>query len=98
SVSVVQNFGGQERETLLRALDVVGESVRALSEVAEAKPAEIVELTEECRVEAEKDEPNRLRLGALLAGLATAIQTTAALQPAYQALKAAMLLLGIPMP
>ena len=55
-------------------------------------------LVVDCRTEAEKPAPNKPKLAALAGGLATMIQTTAALAPAYQLLKAAALPLGVMLP
>lgn len=59
---------------------------------------EVAELVEDARTELEKPKPNGFRLTNVLTGVATAVQTAASLQPAYQALKAGVLPLGIFLP
>jgi hypothetical protein len=107
-VSVVQtganavaliHVGSREREAIGRALTAIAEGItQAGGRLDGGDAGEVIELTEEVRAEVQKPQPNRLRLGALLTGLATAIQTTASLRPAYEALKAALALAGIPLP
>lgn len=64
-------------------------------------PAERVDLTEyvsDTIAELEKDRPNRIKWTAAVNTIGQAIQTVAAVSPAYQALKAACVPLGIHLP
>lgn len=96
--NVVQNLGHQDRQRLISAIDGMKEAIAALREPAARPKSELVELLEEGRAELEKANPNALRIGSVLFGAATAIQTIASLQPAYQALKAALAPLGVQLP
>lgn len=59
---------------------------------------ELLDLIEEGRAEVDKAKPNGMRLTSVFSAIATAIQTAGSLQSAYQALKAALLPLGLPLP
>ncbi|PYJ67928.1 MAG: hypothetical protein DME76_14015 [Verrucomicrobia bacterium] len=85
-----------ERDVLVRALDLVKESLATGEHVGVRE--EISELIEEARAEVGKPKPNGMRLQSVLTGIAGAIQTAGSLQPAYQALKAALLPLGVFLP
>lgn len=98
TASVVQALGAEDREALLHALRVVGEALSAVKELPGSSKEEVLQLVEEGRTEIQKARPNGMRLGAVLSAVATAIQTAGSLQPAYQALKTALLPLGILLP
>jgi hypothetical protein len=57
--------------------------------------SEIVELIDESKAELAKDKPNVSRLRGLLPSIALAIQTSAALRPAYEIFKRALALMGL---
>src|SRR5262245_52348261 len=99
TATIVQHFDAPDRDVLVKALDVVQE---ALGTVAAASTgihtAEVLELVRDCRLEAEKPSPNKPKLAALGSGIATMIQTTASLKPAYDLLKSALLPLGVLLP
>jgi len=95
---VIQNLGGQDKEALVQALEHVRQDLIRVTEVAGFSRQEVVELVDDARTELEKSRPNGLRLTNILTGIATTIQTAGSLQPAYQALKAALLPLGIFLP
>lgn len=94
----VLHLGDRERGAIARALEQLRGDVRALGRVEGADLGEIIDLTDEVQAELEKPQPNRLRVGAVLGGIATAIQTTASLRPAYDVLKAAAALVGVALP
>ncbi len=96
--NVVQNLGHQDRQRLISAIEGMKEAIATSTEPVARPKAELVDLLEEGRAELEKPTPNALRIGAVLFGVATAIQTVASLQPAYQALKAALAPLGVQLP
>jgi hypothetical protein len=98
TANIVMNIGPQEREELARALDTVKESLSKVETVPADQIADVVELVDEAKTEIGKPKPNTLRLRSALSTIATAIQTIGSLQPAYQALKAALLPLGIMLP
>jgi hypothetical protein len=98
TASVVQVLAAEDREALLQALRFVGESLVTVEKLPGSSKDEVLELVKEVGVEVQKPKPNGIRLRSILSAIATAIQTTASLQPAYQALKAALLPLGILLP
>lgn len=94
---VQQTIGSDHLANLKGALQA------ALVELAEANISketrdEAQELIENTISEVDKPKPNRLTLGSLLGGVATAVQTLGSTSAAYQALKAALAPFGISMP
>jgi hypothetical protein len=98
TASIVMNIGAEDREVLLRALDLVKGGLAGVESLPAHLRAEIIDLVDEVKSELKKPKPNGTRLGSLASTIATAIQTAGSLQPAYQALKAALLPLGIMLP
>jgi hypothetical protein len=96
--NVVQTIDSQDREILLQALDTIKQSLAVSEELASYPKEEIIDLVEEAKTEIKKDKPNGLRLRSIITTVATAIQTVSILQKAYQALKVAVLPLGIQLP
>jgi len=90
-------LNGEGRDVISKALDMVG---LALEETPEAQfnINEVKELVRECQDEIDKDQPNQTKLKASLVGIAATIQTSAALVPAYQALRGALGFIGITLP
>lgn len=60
--------------------------------------AEVLSLIQDSKGEASKSEPNVTRLKGALLGIATSIQSVAALRPAYETLKGALALVGVTLP
>lgn len=96
--NVVQNIGADDKQALTDALNLVRESIGAIQNLAEVQKEELVQVVDECRAEITSEKPNNTRLRALLSTVATSIQTIASAQPAYQAVKGALLPLGIVLP
>jgi hypothetical protein len=96
--SVVQNLGAEDRKAILDALQVVQKGLDAVETLPAVPKEEIVDLVAETQAELDKPKPNNTRLRTSLVAIATAIQTVANLQPAYQAIKTALLPLGISLP
>ena len=87
-----------DSEALRRALDLVEASLPAAATSPGLSTAEVLELVDETRAELAKARPNSIKLRTIASGVATAIQTVGPLQPAYQALKAALLPFGVLLP
>src|SRR5262249_10253804 len=98
TANVVQTINPSDKETLLKALETVKQGLVDIDALPSHPKKEIIELVDEAHIEVDKSNPNRTRLGSILQGIATAIQTAGSLQPAYQALKAALIPFGIPLP
>jgi hypothetical protein len=98
TANVVQNLAAQDKEALRRALDLVRDALSDVDDFPGNPKAEIVELVAEAESEVGKPSPNQTRLRSILTAVASVIQTVGSLQPAYQALKVALLPLGIALP
>ncbi len=98
TATIIQNLGTDERRALDAALKVLQESLNAVRETTGLNSEELIEITVAARAELEKSKPNGSLLASLLAGLATAVQTVGALEPAYTTLKAAAAAVGITLP
>ena len=88
---------GEGKDAIARALEQVAQGLEE-TPGGQFNVNDIKELVRECQDELVKGEPNHTKLKASLVGIATAIQTSAALGPAYQALKGALGFLGITLP
>lgn len=95
SVTIISS---ENREAILQAIERVKKEIEDAADLPGLNKEEIGEILEEISSEAQKDEPNGLRLGSLFAGAIAAISAFASLRPAYQTLKGAAALLGINLP
>ena len=98
AATVTQISNSADSEALRRALDLVEASLPAAANSPGLMADEVLELVDETRAELAKARPNSIRLRIVASGVATAIQTIGILQPAYQALKAALLPFGVLLP
>jgi hypothetical protein len=98
AATVTQISNSADSEALRRALDLVEASLPAAANSPGLMADEVLELVDETRAELAKARPNSIRLRIVASGVATAIQTIGMLQPAYQALKAALLPFGVLLP
>lgn len=95
--SIVQNLGADEKRAILLALLEVRKAVEAANELG-AQQGELIEITDECAALTKADSPNNSKLRAMFDVLASSIQAVASARPAYEAMKAALLPLGITLP
>ncbi len=86
------------RATIEKALAVVEDALAKVAEPANFNVAEVRDMIAQSKNELQKPKPNSTLLTTMLVGIATAIQTAGALRPAYDALKWALLPLGITLP
>ena len=98
SAHVMQIVNSEDREVLVRALETVGTQLAALDDAAYPGKSDVLELVYEAREEVERPQPNRFKVHGALVGIGHAIQTIAAIRPAYDALKAAAGVLGVELP
>jgi hypothetical protein len=98
TATVVMNIGSEQREELLRALDLLKQELSTVDDIPGHSKEEVSEIAEELENELQKDKPNRIRISTLFTSVATAIQTLGSLQPAYQAIKSALGAIGISLP
>lgn len=94
SASVVQNIGTDQREALLKALELVKEAIGAAPGVVDRHRRELVELADEAAAEVSKEQPNSMRLGFGLQTLAAAVQGIASGPGAYEVLRSAAAAIG----
>jgi len=85
--------GGVHQTVQTATMGDLGQALRDLAEAIRQQPSsnspELLEVVVEAADEVEKQAPNKLRIGSLLAGAAAAVQTAGAVQPAWEAVKAA---------
>jgi len=98
TATIVQMLSPQDREALRDALDRVKQGLADVDKLPGYEKDEVLDLIEEGRREVDKSKPNSMRVTSVFSAIATAIQMAGSLQPAYQALKAALLPLGILLP
>jgi hypothetical protein len=83
------------RQTLLQGLGALRGALPGAGELDTVQKTELEQVIDDCEHEVTKEKPNRSRLLGSLQALATMIQTTASLQPAWQMIQRAMQLMGI---
>lgn len=96
--NVVQSLSEDDRAALNAALQQVCEALSHAPSVAEQQRRELAEIADECSAQISAGTPNNTKLLTMFNVLGAAIQSIASAQPAYQALKGAVLPLGIMLP
>lgn len=96
--NVIQYLGADDRASLSAALQQVKEALSVTPSIADTQRRELLEIAEECASQMAAESPNNTKLLTMLNVLGTAIQSIASAQPAYQALKMALLPVGITLP
>lgn len=97
TANVVQNLAAEDKQALLGALDQIKDAISSSQDLL-AQQQELIEIAKECTTLIQAPQPNNSKLRAMFDVLATSVQTLASAQPAYQALKAALVPLGIMLP
>lgn len=95
---ITQIITPDDRQRLFEALERVKEQVESRGEVEEYSRKDLIAVIDDARSDASKEQPNMLRLRSLSSTIATTIQTVAALRPAYEFLKGALLPWGVVLP
>lgn len=95
SAHVVQHIGSDQREALLKALEIVRHAVAAAPELVEADRRELLELSDEASSEVCREQPNTRRLSLALQTLAATVQGIASGPAAYQVLASAAAAVGL---
>ena len=98
SANIIQNLGPEDRQALISALSSVREQLASIQDMTERKQTELREIVEECIQQSTSQTPNNTKLFTLLNILGITVQSIASAQPAYQALKTALMPLGIMLP
>ena len=96
--NVVQNLGTEDRAALEQALSLAREAISVAETISRGKREELLEIVDEATSELSKEKPNNTKLQTVFSTIATTIQSLASAQPAYQALKGALIPLGIILP
>jgi hypothetical protein len=95
--NTVQSLGSEDRTALVEALTKVQEALAA-SVMHEQQKSELLEISNEAQMQIASSSPNNTKLMSIFNVLATSVQAISSAQPAYQALKLALLPLGITLP
>jgi hypothetical protein len=96
TASITQNIGTEAKDAIKAAFEML---LMKLPEVQEfQQKSELSELAEDGKIELSKQKPNSLKIQNYILTIGTMIQTTAALQPAYQLLKQGAAYLGVNLP
>lgn len=93
SASITEN-----RQVLVKALSEVEKAIETTQELATDQKLEAQDLIRETRAELEGKKPNSLRVRAALGALGSVVQTLGSAAPAYNLLKSAAALFGVPLP
>jgi len=96
--NIIQNLSLDDKSKLESALTFLNESLVKIEEFSAVQKEEITEIVNDALNEIEKQKPNNMKLSTMLTSVGMTIQTVASAQPAYQALKVALLPLGITLP
>lgn len=96
--NVVQNLAASEKRDIVDALQEVKSALQNVTDRDEKETGELIELVDESVIELQKSNPNSTKLRAWFDVIAGTIQVLANAGPAYRALKAALLPLGIVLP
>ena len=98
TANVIQNLDPDDRASLSSAIQQVRDVLSNVSTLGVQERRELLEIVDECMLQMSTSTPNNTKLFTMFNVLGIAIQSIASAQPAYQALKAAVLTLGITLP
>lgn len=98
SANIIQNLGSEDKDALLNALNLVRDTLTLVRDLAAEQKDELLQMVDDSVKEVKSTNPNNTKLRTILTAIATTIQTVGSAQPAYQALKTALLPLGITLP
>lgn len=96
--NTVQNLGAEDVAALRSAIEQVREAIASAASVPDKQRAELLELATDVHEQLSRPDGNGTRMLATLNVLATAVQGIASAQPAYAAIRAALLPLGVTLP
>ena len=98
TANVTQNIDTEVKEQIRKALEDIN-STLTRSEVETTTPkGELIEIVQKSQVELQKEKPNVTWLRSSLTTVGASIQLVSSLKPAYESLKQALTLIGIPLP
>lgn len=96
--TVHQTITQEDRDALRAALRRVREDAATSESLQDETRTDLPDVIADVETEIDKERPNLLRLKAGALAITTSIQTVGALQPAYAALRSALLPFGITLP
>jgi hypothetical protein len=82
------------RQALLEALSILKGALPSTTEIDEVQKRALGQVIDDCETEIQKETPNRSRLMGYLQTITTVAQAAASLQPAWEAIRRALQLLG----
>lgn len=92
------SLAGADGERLVDALEQLRQAIERNAEGTSEQRAAGTEIVADTIAAVKSERPNAAKIAGLLGGLATTVQTTASLQPAWQAVRAIAAAIGIPLP
>ena len=98
TAAVHQNVVLGDTRATEEALDGLAKALTSVTEAAGYSQRELLELVFELAGEIRKPQPNRLKVNQMATGLGVALQTVAAVKPAYELVRTAFLGWGIHLP
>lgn len=98
NATITQSLGSSELAAIVEALGAVQRAISEAPHFQVTTKQELMQIAEDCIREVRTQTPNGTRLAALFNVLGTSIQSIAAAQPAYNALRMALLPFGIMLP
>jgi len=98
SANIVQNLGQDDKDALVQALQLARDALLAAQEMNESRKQDLINIVDEVSTELQTASPNSTKIQTLFQTVAISIQTIASAGPAYQALKSALVPIGIMLP
>jgi hypothetical protein len=98
TANIVQNLSDSDKNALQESLAQVISALENAASIASQQKNDLIEITQDCITTLNSSNPNNTKLLTMFNVLGTAIQSISSAQPAYQALKIAVLPLGINLP
>jgi hypothetical protein len=96
--NVTQSINAADKEALWLALSEAKALLQEIDDATAPEKQDVLQVMSDAETELSKEAPNKTKLRGLLMGAAITIQTIPAMQPAYQAIKAAVLQIGFHLP
>jgi hypothetical protein len=95
---VTQQIRNEDREGLIRALDMIERELGKVGDIPSHDKSEIIEMVNEGKGELAKEKPNLSKVKAYLPTISDALKVVGELKPAYETLKSAARVVGIDLP
>jgi hypothetical protein len=96
TATINQSWSQQSVTDAIATLKQVRDVVQQLDDVEDSVRDELLANVDSATLELHAKKPSAVRIAALLGGVGTAVQTVAAVQPAWEVAKLALRALGVP--